>query len=62
MFARNDLRVMPTRVNGAAGVVVMAADQPVSVMGFTVVAGQVVAINVLSDPDRLQQIDLGAVY
>lgn len=61
MFARDELRVLPALVNGAAGVVVMAADRPVSVMAFTVVAGQVVTVDALGDPERLQRLDLSAL-
>ncbi len=49
----------PALVNGAAGVVVATADRPLSVMGFTVTDGKIVAIDVLTDPDRLGQLDLG---
>jgi RNA polymerase sigma-70 factor (ECF subfamily) len=45
-------------VNGAAGVVVADGDQPLSVMGFTVAGGRIVAIEVLADPDRLRELDL----
>ncbi|MFI9008732.1 sigma-70 family RNA polymerase sigma factor [Actinosynnema sp. NPDC053489] len=44
----------PALVNGAAGVVVAADGRPLSVMGFTVVGGRIVAIDVLSDPARLR--------
>ena len=41
-------------VNGAADVVIAAPDgTPQSVMAFTVVAGQVAAIDILADPERL---------
>ncbi|WP_380279845.1 sigma-70 family RNA polymerase sigma factor [Kitasatospora purpeofusca] len=51
----------PALVNGAAGVVVIGANgRPVSVMSFTVVDGVIVAIDVLSDPDRLAALDLAA--
>ena len=43
----------PALVNGAAGVVTVAGGRVVSVMGFTVVDGKVVAIDVLADPERL---------
>lgn len=48
-------------VNGAAGVVVIGANgRPVSIMAFTVVGGVIVAIDVLTDPDRLAALDLTA--
>lgn len=45
----------PALVNGAAGMVVTVAGNPVAVIGFTVSAGQVVALDVVADPDRLLQ-------
>jgi hypothetical protein len=50
--------VRPALVNGVAGVVVAPHGQPFSVMGFTVVGGRVAAIDALSDPERLRQLDL----
>ncbi len=58
MFARPDATVHPILVNGAAGVVVTVAGRPFSVMGFTVRAGLIVAIDVLADIDRLARLDL----
>jgi RNA polymerase sigma-70 factor (ECF subfamily) len=52
--------VVPATVNGAAGVVIFLAGRPLSVMGFTVVDGVVVAIDVLADPGRLARLDLSA--
>ena len=55
-------RVRPAIVNGAAGAVIVGADgRPFAVMGFTVVAGRIAAIDVLGDPDRLARLDLAAV-
>ncbi|MER5733831.1 sigma-70 family RNA polymerase sigma factor [Streptomyces sp. NPDC002138] len=50
----------PALINGAAGVVVIANGRPLSVMAFTVVAGQAVAIDVIADPERLALLDLTA--
>jgi RNA polymerase sigma factor (sigma-70 family) len=50
--------VHPALVNGAAGVVVAAKGRLLSVMGFTVAHGRIVAIDVLWDPDRLADLDL----
>ena len=50
----------PALVNGAAGVVVAAHGRPLSVMGFTVTGGKIVAIDVLSDPERLHQLGVQA--
>lgn len=58
MFADPARVIRPVTVNGAAGVVVVAAGRPVSVMGFTVVGGAIVAIDVLADPERVARLDL----
>jgi RNA polymerase sigma-70 factor, ECF subfamily len=61
MFAGPARLVRPALVNGAAGVVVTIGGQPVSVMGFTVTGGKIVAIDGLGDPDRLSQLDLAVL-
>ncbi len=48
-------------VNGAAGVVVVAAGRPVTVMGFTVRGGLIVEVDVLADADRIAALDLSAL-
>ncbi|KPM54298.1 RNA polymerase subunit sigma-70 [Frankia sp. CcI49] len=58
MFARPDAAVHPVLVDGAAGVVVTVAGTPLSVMGFAVRAGVIVAIDVLADPARLERLRL----
>jgi RNA polymerase sigma-70 factor, ECF subfamily len=45
----------PVLVNGAAGVVVLVNGRVFSVMAFTVTRGKVVEIDVIVDPDRLNQ-------
>jgi RNA polymerase sigma-70 factor (ECF subfamily) len=60
-FAQPGASVRPVRVNGAAGVVVVANGRPFSVMGFTVTNGKIVAINVLADPTRLGRLDLAGL-
>ena len=50
--------VRPALVNGAAGVVVAPRGRVFSVMGFTVRGGKIVAIDALSDPERLSRMDL----
>lgn len=59
MFSTVGRFVQPAIVNGAAGVVVTVDSAPVSVMGFTVVEGRIVAIDVVADPHRLARLDLG---
>ena len=49
----------PALVNGAAGAVVVAHGRPLFVMAFTVTGGKIVAIDVLADPERLHQLELG---
>ncbi|MEX1078978.1 MAG: RNA polymerase sigma factor SigJ [Homoserinimonas sp.] len=60
MFAQEAPFAQPALVNGAAGVVVMRDGQPLSVMGFVVREGKIVAIDVLADPERLARLDLVA--
>jgi RNA polymerase sigma-70 factor, ECF subfamily len=48
----------PALVNGAAGVVFVSRGTPFSVVGFTIRRGRIVAIDVLADPARLQELDL----
>ena len=58
MFARPAARVHHALVNGAAGVVVTVDHRPVSVMGFTLTGGRIVAIDALVDPERLSGLHL----
>jgi RNA polymerase sigma-70 factor (ECF subfamily) len=52
-FGRLSPFARPALVNGAAGVVVVADGRPLSVMGFVVAGGRIVAIDVLADSARL---------
>jgi RNA polymerase sigma factor (sigma-70 family) len=61
VFAGPSRVTRPALVNGAAGVVVTVDGRPVSVMGFTVAEGKVVAIDGLADPERLSRLDLTAL-
>ena len=58
MFANSARVVRPALVNGAAGVVITVGGRPVSVMAFTVVAGTIVEIVAISDPERLSRLGL----
>jgi RNA polymerase sigma-70 factor (ECF subfamily) len=60
-FARPSAVLRPVLVNGAAGVVVTINDRPVSIIGFTVVDGKVVAIDALADTARIRRLDLSAL-
>jgi RNA polymerase sigma-70 factor (ECF subfamily) len=51
--------VRPALVNGAAGAVVTPPGHVFSVMAFTVTNGKIAQIDVLLDPQRLEQLDLG---
>ena len=43
----------PALVNGAAGLVVAPGSRPISVVGFTVADGRIVAIDIIADPHKL---------
>lgn len=58
MFARPAAQVRPALINGAAGVIVTLGQRPISVMSFTVTRGKITEINSISDPTRLQQLNL----
>jgi RNA polymerase sigma factor (sigma-70 family) len=53
--------VRPALVNGAAGVVVILAGQPVAVVGFTVSHGKIAEINGIADPERIRGFDLAVL-
>jgi RNA polymerase sigma-70 factor (ECF subfamily) len=55
-FARFAEASDPVLVNGLAGLLSTAAGEPMSLMSFTVTAGRIVAIDVLTDPDRLRRL------
>jgi RNA polymerase sigma factor (sigma-70 family) len=60
-FSRLSRFARPAFVNGAAGLVTVREGQPFSVMGFTVVCGKIVAIDILADPERLRRLDLAVL-
>jgi RNA polymerase sigma-70 factor (ECF subfamily) len=57
-FARPTTTLRPVLVNGDVGVVAVVNGRPLAVMGFTVAEGRIVAIDALSDPQRLRDLDL----
>jgi RNA polymerase sigma-70 factor (ECF subfamily) len=61
MFDRPGMQLRPALVNGAAGVVVVMDGDPSAVMGFTVTRGRIVHIDVLADPERIDQLDLAGI-
>ncbi|MFG2341853.1 RNA polymerase sigma factor SigJ [Streptomyces yangpuensis] len=60
-FARLAEAARPALVNGLPGVVALAEGRALSVMAFTVRDGRIVALDILTDPERLARIDLSAV-
>jgi RNA polymerase sigma factor (sigma-70 family) len=56
-FGRLSPLARPALINGAAGVVVADGGTPISIMGFTVVGGRIMAIDVIADPERLDRLD-----
>jgi RNA polymerase sigma-70 factor (ECF subfamily) len=46
----------PALVNGQAGAVFAPAGRPVGVIGFTVVNGLIVAIDLIADPQKLRRL------
>jgi len=61
-FSRFAAISKPALVNGVAGIVAWGADgKPFSVMAFTVVGRRIVAIDSLTDPERLAKLDLTAI-
>ncbi|MEW5534930.1 RNA polymerase subunit sigma-70, partial [Streptomyces virginiae] len=60
-FARLAEAARPVLVNGLPGVVALAEGRALSVMAFTVRDGRIIALDILTDPERLARIDLGAV-
>ncbi len=57
-FANPRAVLHPVLVNGDPGVIVTLGGTAVSVLGFTVRDGQVVALHALADPDRLAHLDV----
>lgn len=45
-------------INGVPGLAGVRDGRPISLMSFTVAAGRIVGIDILSDPARLNRLDL----
>ena len=60
-FSRPEAVVRRVLVNGAPGLVAAPGGRPVAVMAFSVVGGRIVAINVLTDAARLEELDLSVI-
>jgi RNA polymerase sigma-70 factor (ECF subfamily) len=61
-FGRLARFARPALVNGAAGAVVAPQGKPLSVMGFTVKRGKIVACDIVADPERLRQLDVAVLH
>ncbi|MFF8258960.1 hypothetical protein [Streptomyces virginiae] len=59
-FARFAQAARPVLVNGLPGAVAVAEGRAVSVMAFTVRDGRIIALDILTDPQRLARIDVSA--
>lgn len=57
--AARGAELRPVVVNGLPGMVNFRNEQPVSLMAFTVVAGRIVAIDGIRDPDRVRDLTAG---
>src|SRR5438067_316707 len=51
----------PALVNGSVGAVWVPGGRPRVVFGFTITRGKIVAIDLLSDPEHLRQLDLAVL-
>jgi RNA polymerase sigma-70 factor (ECF subfamily) len=60
-FSRLARFAQPALVNGAAGLVAASGGRSYAVMGFTVSRGKIVEIDILTDPERLRQLDLAVL-
>ncbi|WP_186319070.1 RNA polymerase sigma factor SigJ [Streptomyces sp. SAJ15] len=60
-FARFASSARLVLVNGAVGVVATAEGRPMSVMAFTVSGGRVASLDILTDPERLDRLDLAVL-
>jgi RNA polymerase sigma-70 factor (ECF subfamily) len=58
MFNQRGAVGHPVVINGAAGVVSVVDGRPIAVFSPTIRGGKVVEINILSDPERIAQLDL----
>jgi RNA polymerase sigma-70 factor (ECF subfamily) len=61
-FSRSGLSNHLVLVNGSLGFVARRPDRRVfSVIGFTIVGGKIVGMDILADPERLSRLDLSAI-
>jgi len=60
-FAGRARLAQPALIDGAVGAVWAPGGQPRVVFGFTITHGRIVAIDILADPERLDQLDLAVL-
>jgi RNA polymerase sigma factor (sigma-70 family) len=60
-FAGRARVARPALVNGAAGAVWAQGGRPRVVFGFTIAGGKIVEINLVADPEQLQELDLAVL-
>ena len=58
---RQTAQLLPVLVNGAPGVLVTIKGRPFTVMGFTVIGGKIVEMDVIANPDRVRRIAAGVL-
>jgi RNA polymerase sigma-70 factor (ECF subfamily) len=61
MFRHLEPYARPVLVNGALGALVAPEGRPFAVLAFTVSDGKIVEIDVLNDPQRLDELELSAL-
>ena len=57
-FSRLDVEVRPALVNGAAGTVTFRDGRPFTIAGFTIRNRRIVEMDIITDPERLDRLDL----
>ncbi len=60
-FSKSAQFVQPALVNGAVGLAIVPPGQLIGALGFTFKHGKVAEIEMISDPERLQHVDLAAL-
>jgi RNA polymerase sigma-70 factor, ECF subfamily len=53
------VRLTEVVVNGAAGVIAIRRDRPITVIGFTIADGKIVEMDSIADPERVRRITAG---
>jgi RNA polymerase sigma factor (sigma-70 family) len=61
LFSRRARFTRPTLVNGAVGLVVAPRGRLRLVLGFTIARGKITEIDIIADPERLDQLDLAVL-